>query len=535
MRELLWAALLALTGAAAAGGEVSFERIVRANQEPGNWLTYSRTYDGQRYSPLAQVHRDNVNAMKVQWIYQMDRADIRGLQMTPLVVDGVMYTTKPPADIVAIDVRTGRPFWTYRGRLAEKINSCCGPVNKGLAILGDRLYYCTLDSRLLALDAKTGNFLWETEVADYRTGATMTVAPVAVKDKVIVGISGGEYGIRGFLDAYNANTGKQEWRFYTIPGPGEPGHETWGGDSWMTGGAGTWAPGTYDPELNLLYWGVGNPGPDYNGDSRPGDNLYSDCVLALNPDNGKLKWYFQFTPHDTHDWDAAQIPVLVDADFRGRHRRLMLFANRNAFYYILDRETGEFLLAKQFAKQSWADGIDAKGRPLKKPNSDPTPNGNPIQPEVQGATNWYSPSYNPLTGMLYVNVWEATSVYQKLDTSFSLGNRFIGGLPRRPEPEEQIEKPWGAIRALDALTGEKKWEHRLYSVSKTGVLSTAGKLVFAGSAEGQFFAFDAMTGEQMWRFQLGAPVNAAPITYLVDGKQQVAIAAGRAILAFGVD
>jgi alcohol dehydrogenase (cytochrome c) len=479
--------------------------------------------------------------LKVNWVYQMKDVQVP-LEMTPLVVDGVMYTVKPPADVVAIDTQTGRPFWTYSHTLPDKINSCCGPVNKGLAILDDRLFFATLDSHLIALDSKTGTPLWDVVVADYRIGATMTVAPIAIKDRVIVGISGGDYGVRGFIDAYNAKSGKREWRFETIPGPGELGHDSWSGDSWKVGGADTWVPGSFDPQLNLVYWGIGNPAPDYNGDGRKGDNLYSDCVVAVDADTGKLKWYFQFTPHDTHDWDATEMPVLIDAEFRGRPRRLMVFGNRNAFYYILDRETGEFLMAKQFATQNWAVGIDEKGRPILKPNTEPTPDGNPISPEVQGATNWYAPSYDPLTKMFYLNIWEAASTYIKLDASYSPGNWYLGGQatgradpPSGPHPDERIPKGWGVIRALDAFTGERKWEYKLHGVSKAGVLSTAGHLVFGGSAEGQFLALDAYTGEELWRFQIGALVNAAPITYLTQGKQQVAIAVGSCIFTFVVD
>ena len=386
-------AVLVVCGVLSLPAQVSYQRLLRAEQDPGNWLTYSASYRSHRFSRLNQINRDNVKNLRLNWVFQFRSLD--KVETTPLVVDGIMYVTQPPNDVFALDIRTGRPFWSYKHNLPEKVNVCCGRVNRGLAILGDRLYMGTLDSHLIALDAKTGALIWDVEVADYRAGYSITVAPLAVKDKVIVGIAGGEFGIRGFLDAYDAKTGKRVWRFYTVPGPGEPGNETWEGESWKTGGAPTWVTGSFDPELNLIYWGTGNPGPDYNGEVRKGDNLYSDCVIALDADTGKLKWYFQFTPHDVHDWDATQIPVLVDAEFRGHQRKLMLWANRNAFFYLLDRETGEFLLAKAFARQTWAERIDEKGRPVRKPKTSPTSEGTLVHPAVEGGTNWYSPSYSP--------------------------------------------------------------------------------------------------------------------------------------------
>ena len=505
--------------------QVSYERLLRASQEPGNWFTYSGTYSSQRFSKLNLINRDTVHRLTLKWVLQM--RTLENLETTPLVVDGVMYLTESN-NAFALDPRTGRTFWSYERILPERLNLCCGYINRGLAILGERLFMGTLDAHLVALDAKTGSVIWDVEVADYRAGYSITSAPLAVKDKIIVGISGGEYGIRGFLDAYDAKTGKRVWRFYTIPGPGEPGNDTWEGDSWKTGGAPTWLTGSFDPELNLVYWGTGNPGPVYSGEGRKGDNLYSDSVIALDADTGKLKWYFQFTPHDVHDWDAVQIPVLVDAQFRGRRRKLMFWANRNAFFYVLDRETGELLLVREFARQTWAEGIDARGRPIVKPNISPSKEGTLVYPSASGATNWWSPSYSPLTGLLYVPTWESAGIYFTADASYIPGNQFLGsihqGVPDDPG--------WGAVRALVPQTGEIKWEYKLHHPPEAGILSTAGNLVFSGTQEGHFFAIDAFSGEELWRIMTGGKIIAAPITYLSDEKQLISIAAGSAIFTF---
>ena len=332
--------------------QVPYQRILKAHSEPGSWLTYSGDYQGHGYSALDQINTGNISGLKVAWIYQTGLT--HHFETVPLVFDGIMYITEPPSNVTALDLRTGRPIWTYRRSLPKGITVCCGQVNRGLAALDDQLFLGTVDAHLVALDMRTGRVRWDVEVANYREAYSITVAPLAVKDKVIVGIAGAEYGIRGFLDAYDAKTDNRAWRFWTVPGPGEPGNETWQGDSWKTGGAPTWVTGAYDPESNLVYWGTGNPSPDFAGDDRKGDNLYSDSIVALDADTGKLKWYFQFTPHDVLDMDANQVPVLVDAEFRGRPRKLVLFANRNGFYYVLDRLTGEFLVGKQFARQNWA-------------------------------------------------------------------------------------------------------------------------------------------------------------------------------------
>jgi len=507
-------------------GQVTAERLLKADLQKGDWLTYSGGYKSHRFSQLEAINRDNVRKLKLKWVYQM--GSLHKLETTPLVVDGVMYVTQPPNDVAALDPETGRAFWTYVRTLPDKIDICCGQVNRGLAMLGNRLYMGTVDAHLVALDAKIGSVAWDVEVADYKKGYSVTLAPLAVKDKIIIGVSGGEYGIRGFVDAYDAVTGKRLWRFYTIPAPGEPGSETWKADAWQRGGGPAWLTGSYDPELNLLYWGVGNASPDWNGDVRPGDNLYTSSVVALSPDSGKLKWYFQFTPHDVHDWDAVQIPVLVDAEYQGRQRKLIYWANRNAFFYLLDRATGEFLRATPFAKQTWAERIDEKGRPVPKPGSDPTPEGTLIYPGAQGATNWYSPSFDPRTGLFYLSVWEYPSKYYSGDAVYVAGNRFFGSFPG----DIVEDSGWSAVRAIQPRTGETVWEYKLHTITQAGVLSTAGNVVFGGTNEGQFFALDSATGAELWHVSLGGLIAAGPITYLSNGKQQVTIAAGNALFTF---
>jgi alcohol dehydrogenase (cytochrome c) len=437
-----------------------------------------------------------------------------------------MYLTAQDNRAFALDARTGRALWRYQRRLPEKVNG----VNRGFGMLGNKLFMATLDAHVIALDAKTGSVVWDVEAADYRKGYSFTLAPLVVKDKVIVGVSGGEYGIRGFIDAYDAETGRRAWRFYTIPGPGEPGHETWSGDSWKTGGAPAWLSGTFDPELNLVYWGLGNPGPDFYGAERQGDNLYSCSVVAIEPDTGRLKWYFQFTPHDVHDWDANEIPVLLDLEWGGRVRKLMVQANRNGFYYVLDRTNGQFLLGKPFARVTWASGLGPDGRPVRVPNTDPTPDGNYACPGIVGATNWWSPSYSPQTGLFYVAVREQCDKYFSVAQPFKEGRLWFGGGIQAVPGDEA----WGALRALDPRTGELKWEFKYHTPPWAGTLATAGGLVFAGEMDGHLMAFDARTGKELWHKQTGAAVWASPMTYAVAGKQYVVIPSGAALFAFAL-
>ena len=523
-------ALLCLAIAIPLPGQVTHDRILNSTKEPGNWLTYSGNFAGHRFSPLDQINETNVTKLKPAWVYQAN--SLQKFEATPLVVDGVMYISEAPSNVTALDTRTGRPLWKYRRPLPDDLRVCCGQVNRGVALLGDLVFIGTLDAHLVALHSKTGAIVWDVVVAPYRSGYSITVAPLAVKDKVVIGVAGGEYGVRGLLDAYDAKTGKRAWRFWTVPAPGEPGHETWKGDSWKSGSAATWVTGAFDPDTNLIYWGTGNPGPDWNGDVREGSNLYSDCILALDADNGKLKWYFQFTPHDVHDWDATQVPLLIDGEVRGQKRKLVVFPNRNAFYYVLDRTSGEILLGKPYAKQTWAKGLDDSGKPIRLPGTFPTVEGTKVWPSVAGANNWYSPTYSPRTGLLYIAVREAGSLYFFGEAEYKEGDRFDGGGFRSIPGEEE----WGAVRAYDPATGRMAWEHRLFSPPYAGLLSTAGGLVFGATNEGQFYALSATTGKMLWRFQCGGNlIRSNPMSFLSEGKQFVAMAMGNALYVFGMD
>jgi alcohol dehydrogenase (cytochrome c) len=514
---------LLLWGTACAA-QVPYERI--AAGEPGNWLTYSGNYAGHRFSPLQEITPANVADLRVKWVYQFRE---RRTEVSPLVADGVMYVTAPNF-AAALDARTGRTLWTYERPVPlDQQTIGFGRVNRGAAILDGTVFVGTLDAHVVALDAKSGAVRWDVAVADYKLGYCLTLAPLAIRGKVLVGTSGGEAGIRGFVDAYDAKTGKRLWRFWTIPGPGEPGHETWSGEAWKTGGGSTWVTGSYDPELNLVYWGTGNPGPDWNGDVRPGDNLYTCSLVALDAESGKLKWHFQFTPHDTHDWDSTHVPVLLEGTMRGKTRKLVANANRNGFYYVLDRETGEFLVGTPYAKQTWAEGLDDRGRPKVIPGTEPSEAGTLVWPSLQGATNWFSPSYSPLTRLFYVAVREMGAVYYKREAEYKPGTFFAGGGERTLSGDQA----WGAVRALDVETGKRRWEFRLQSPTWAGVMATAGGLVFGGSDEGNFFALDAGTGKPLWDFQAGGPVVANPISFAVDGRQYVAVAAERALFIFG--
>ena len=511
-------------------GDVPFDRILAAGETPEDWLTYSGNLGGHRYSGLDQINTSNVSQLRMKWVYQMTTQ--APVETSPIVVDGIMYVTEPPSTVIAIDAKTGNTLWKHNPKIPEKtLFLGFPPVNRGVAVLDGMVYIGTLDAHLLALDAKSGTQRWKTKVAENRTGHAITAAPLIVKDKVIVGISGGEAGIRGFLDAYDAKTGERSWRLHTVPEVGEFGNDTWAGDSWKTGGAPTWLTGSYDPELNLLYWGTGNPAPDWNGDSRAGDNLYSCSVLAINPDSGTLMWHFQFTPHDVHDWDSNQIPVLVDAVIGDKLRKLLVTANRNAFYYVLDRETGEYLLSSNYAKQTWAEKIDDNGRPLVLPNTEPTEEGNLIiYPSLQGATNWFSPSYSERTGVIYVPVREMGAYYFKTDVDYEPGKYFLGG----GEQALDGDKAKGYIKALEVESGKELWAFDLHSPPWAGVMATAGGLVFGGTNEGNFFALNDETGHRVWDFQTGGAIRTNPVSFMVEGEQCLAISGGNALFVFAL-
>jgi alcohol dehydrogenase (cytochrome c) len=512
-------------------GPVTFERIQNANREPQNWLTYSGNNMGQRYSPLTQITPQNVKNLELAWLWQA--RSVEKYEATSIVVDGVLYTVQAPNDVVALDATTGRPIWTYGYRNPPEARNCCGQVNRGLAILGDTLFMGTLDAHIIALNAKSGALLWNTKVAEANDRYAITHAPLLVKNKVIVGTAGGDGGAPGIIAAFDAKTGTEAWRFRTIPEPGEPGNESWSGDSWKRGGAAVWNIGAYDPESNLTYWGTGNPAPDWDGRQRLGDNLYSDCVVALDADTGKLKWYYQFTPHDEMDYDATQVPVLADMEWQGRPRKVMLWANRNGLMYVLDRTTGQFLMGKPFAKVNWMDGFDEKGRPKRVPGMAPSKEGTLIMPTVNGATNWYPPSYSPRTELFYIPGWENTgSIAFEGDRPRTVGDIPPGAPNLLPPNTRPAEQGYGFVRAFDMKTGDKKWEYKMNDVTYAGVLSTASDLVFSGGREGYFYALNARTGELIWRLALGGQVNSAPMSYAVDGKQYISVAAGSSLFAF---
>jgi alcohol dehydrogenase (cytochrome c) len=525
-----WAILVAIAfGSFNVFAQVPYQRIAGAGSEPASWLTYSGNYQSHRFSPLTQINRQNVGQLKPAWIYQVRRTGI--VETSPIVADGVMYVTEPPSTVTALDVRTGRPVWTYSPTIpANVIVIGSPPVNRGVAILDETVFFGTIHGHLIALDARSGAVRWDTVVDDNQFGYYMTSAPLAVDGRILIGVSGAEAGIRGFLDAYDPRTGKRVWRTHTVPAAGEPGSDTWGGDSWKTGGGSAWLTGSYDPNLNLVYWGTGNPGPDYDGDVRPGDNLYTCSLIALNATDGRIKWHFQFTPHDIHDWDSNEIPVLFDAALNGRPRKLVAMANRNAFYYVLDRETGEFLSGTPYAKQTWAERLDARGRPVLRPGTGPSLEGTLVFPNITGASNWPSPSYSPQTKLFYQAAREMGTIFYKGESRYTPGQAFTAGGGRAVNGDDA----WGAVRALEATTGKLKWEFKLLTPPWTGLMSTAGGLVFGGTEEGNFFALDADTGKPLWDLQLGAAVKANPISFAVDGKQYVAIAAGYSLFVFGL-
>jgi alcohol dehydrogenase (cytochrome c) len=513
-------------------GPVSAQEILAGLPSDGSrWLTFGGDYANQRFSPLTQISPDNVNKLQPQWTFQT--ATLGNFETTTLVRDNVLYVTGPQNVAWAIDARTGRQIWRYRRELPANLTACCGLVNHGFGVLGDKLFMVTLDAHLLALDMKTGSIVWDATMEDFKNGYASTLAPLVVKDKVIVGVAGGEYGIRGFIEAYDAQTGKRAWRFYTIPGPGEPGNNTWAGDSWKIGGAGVWATGAYDPEQNLVFYGTGNPGPDYHSESREGDNLYSCAIVALDADTGKIKWHYQFTPHDVHDWDATQVPVLADVPINGQTRKVVMFANRNGFYYTLDRVTGKLIVAKPFVYVNWAKGIGRDGRPELVPGHTPDEKGEVTCPDLMGGTNFYPPSFDPRQRLFFVNTREGCMTYYAWKPDYTAGDRFTGGGGQRAKSSET--GTYGALRAIDPATGDRKWEFKYLNQSPMGLLTTASNLIFSGDSEGNLLALDSRTGKLLWRYQMGATMHGtSPVTYMVDGRQHLLVPAGTTLTAWAL-
>ncbi len=509
-------------------GGLAYERIANAAKEPHNWLTYFGDYQGQHYSLLKQINTSNVASLRTAWVFQPRGEGL--VQASPLVVDGVMYTTAASNYAYALDAATGKQLWEYKYQAKNPKYDVKGVSNRGFAMLGGRLFMTTGDAWVVALDAKTGRQLWEAKLAEVSEGYFSTMAPLALKDKVIVGMGGGEMGARGFLDAYDPATGQRLWRFNTVPGPGEFGHDTWEGESWKTGGGATWMTGTYDMELDLIYWGIGNPAPDLNGDVRKGDNLFTCSVVALEPATGKRRWHFQFTPHDVYDWDANETPMLVDRMWKGKMRKLLFQANRNAFFYVLDRVTGEFLFGSPFTRQTWAKGLDKNGRPILLPGKEPTYEGTVVYPNLAGATNWQSPSYDPTTGWFIFTYKEAGNIYVKEDQKYETGKTWWGGRFFAPGDLE-----WGGVKAIDPETAATKWDYRFYSGGLgNGLLATAGGVTFVTSADGNFMTFNSKTGKLLWRTQTGADIHASPISYSVNGRQYVACSMGGVVMSFAL-
>jgi alcohol dehydrogenase (cytochrome c) len=517
--------------------EITYQDLLGGLSQPSRWLTYSGDYTGRRHSPLTQITPENVHRLVSQWTFQGDTMPLgRGFEGTPLMHDGILYVSGNNNFAWAIDSRTGTQLWRYRRQLPSGLTYGGGNiVNRGFAALGNLLFMATLDAHLVALNRTTGAVVWDVVLDDFRLGHAATVAPLAVKDKVIVGNSGGDLPTRGFIDAYDAKTGKRAWRFNTIPAAGEPGSESWSSPEVLPrGGGATWVTGSYDPELNLIFWGVGNPNPDYYGGDRLGDNLYTASLVALDADTGALRWHFQFTPHDTHDWDANQIPVLAELTIGGQRRRVVMTANRNGFFYVLDRVTGEFLMAKPFTGTQWAREIGLDGRPivLNLGTVDPSNPGAPVQcvPDLYGGTNFNPPSFDPALDLFFVMARETCAIYTPQKQEVQPGRVFMsGGMKTLPEPS------YSAVRAIDVRTGEIRWEQRMGTPSFAGVMSTASGLLFAGDNEGHLNAFGSRTGERLWRYRTGSRIyGAAAMTYVLDGRQYVLIPSGVTIMAFAL-
>jgi len=522
------------TAVVSINGGVTYERLRNSKAEPQNWMHYWGDYQGTHYSALSQVTTANVARLQAVWSIQLPGTS--SLETQPLVVDGVMYTSGQPGTVLALDAKSGRQIWRFTRQQKARNPNEINPFNRGVAVLGNRVFVGTLDAALVCLDARTGLPLWEVQVADTMLGHSITSAPLVVKDKVIVGITGGEFGARGFVDAYDAATGKQLWRWYSIPEPGEFGNETWAGDSWKHGAGPMWLTGSYDPDLNTLYWTVGNPGAQIDRSVRgDGDNLFTDSVVALDPDTGKRKWHYQFTPNDGHDWDSTEDLILVDRMWRGQNRKLLLQADRNGMFYVLDRTNGAFLSATPFVYQNWNKGFDAKGRPIQAPGSNSSPEGSfLVYPSLGGGTNFQAPSYSSITGWVYVEYTESGAQYVSAPAPYQEGRQYIGrgrgSVPARGpnDPENSA-----GIKAIDPETGKTMWDFKLFQGSlSNGVMATAGGVLFGASRDGYLMALDARTGKFLWRYQTGGNMSASPMSFSVEGRQYVAVAAGNAIYCF---
>jgi alcohol dehydrogenase (cytochrome c) len=500
---------------------VTSDRLVHALSEPQNWLTYYGAYDGQRYSALTQITAQNVSQLRPAWVFQSGVVGLiatpatYAFEVTPLVVDGVMFVTGPDGYVWALDAVTGTMLWQYRHAIPLDVPLCCGNVNRGVAVANGKVFFVTANGHLLALDAATGTPVWDTIFADVRAGESATLAPLVVKTVVLVGSSGAEYGVRGHIDAFDSETGRRIWRRYSVPKPGEPGAETWAGEAWARGGGTAWITGTYDPELDLLFWGTGNPGPDFDGGTRPGTNLYTNSVLALDPDDGALRWYYQWTPHDLWDYDGVNENILFEHD----GRKLLAHFDKNGYLFVLERQNGELVRVTPFARATWG-AIDPRTGAVNA-RLTPTAAGTTICPGPAGAKEWPHAAYSPRTGLLYVPVVEQCAVFKSGPTEFRESLPYWGG-EATPVKTEQ----WGHLKAFNPVTGSEVWSWKARHPMLGSVLVTAGDLIFAGEPTGEFDAFHARTGELLWQFQTGSGIHGSPISYSVAGKQYVAVPSG---------
>ena len=509
--------------------EVLSEQL--AAQPPGaNWLSYNGDFTGRRYSRLSQINVKNVAQLRAHWVFHSSNSN--RLEVTPVVVDGIMFVTSAN-DAYALDAGTGRIIWHHAWPISTGlIDDASGHLSRGVAVWHSRVYRQTDNAHLLCLDARSGHLLWDVAYADWNRNYGATAAPLIVKDKVIVGTSGGDDGVRGFVAAYDAVSGKLAWRFWTIPAPGEPGSESWPGDLYLHGGGTTWMPGTYDPKTNTLFWGTSNPSPDFDGSVRPGDDLYTDCLLALDADTGALKWHFQFTPHDLFDYDATETPILIDKVYRGKPRSLLVQANRNGFLYVLDRTDGKFLSAVPFVdKLTWAKSVDRQGRPVRS-GLEPTADGTRICPGYGGATNWFAPSYNEATHLVYFMALEECQLFFLKPQKFEEGKTYYStGVKRIPTESSQK-----ILVAYNLDTQSLAWKYPQVGDAHSGggTMTTAGGLVFFGDDAQSFEAVSARTGKPLWHFNTGQEFSASPMSYAIKGRQYVAVAAGSDVFSFAL-
>jgi alcohol dehydrogenase (cytochrome c) len=523
--RLLLACAVTLCAATTAMAQ-SLADIAKDPQVPGQVLSYGMGYSNQRYSPLKAIDKRNVARLVPVWAYSLNNP--QGQESQPIVWDGVMYVTTHTST-VAIDAMTGRQIWKQELEFAPDVfkMACCGLLNRGVAIYEGKVYRTTLDSHVIAYDAKTGKQLWKTQVIDYKLGHAMTGAPLVANGVLMTGIAGGEYGTRGFIDGWDPNTGQRLWRLYTTAAGSDKGADTWPGDTAMKGGAPTWLTGAYDPDLDLVYWGTGNGGP-WNADARKGDNLYVCSVLAFKPKTGQLVWHYQFSPNDPYDYDSTEVGMLVDLKVDGQNRKVLAQANRNGFFYVLDRANGKLLAANPYVKVTWADRVDmATGRPVESVKTKNIRAGGDeeIWPSVLGGKNWNPMSWNPATGLAYANTLNIAWPYKYAKPEYKQGEWYLG-IDFRGVTMPKNE-PHGYLSAIDPMTGKAKWQMPWPGQpSMAGTLSTAGGLVFTGAATGEFIAVDADNGNKLWQFQTGSGIIGLPVTWERNGTQYVTVVSG---------